>query len=257
MKADVERQGDLGFGTRDSNSSAKANETQILSTTPYKGIRKIIGDRLSASMVQSPHIFFTDEVDTEPMNAFRAEISEVYGEKISVSDILAMAASRALTKYPGVNSALVGDNIVTYRSTNIGIAVAGEKGLIVPVIRDVHEKSISEVARVSRDLIERARTGSLTLDEYSGGTFTISNLGMFGIDNFTAIINPPEAAILAVSSAKKKPVVVTVDGVDKIVVKTMMNIQLSADHRLIDGLLAAQFVAYLKVLLEKPLMILL
>jgi len=232
-------------------------DKQILSTVPYKGVRKIIGDKLTLSMVQSPHIYFTDEVDTGPMAKFRADISEATGEKISVTDVLVMAASRALTKYPGVNSSLIDDHIVNYSSTNIGVAVAGDRGLIVPVIRNVQQKKISEVAKESRDLIERARTGSLRPDEYSGGTFTISNLGMFGIGNFTAIINPPEAAILAISAAKKKPVVVTDAGIEQIMIKSMMNIQLSVDHRLIDGLLAAQFVSYFKELIENPLAILL
>jgi pyruvate dehydrogenase E2 component (dihydrolipoamide acetyltransferase) len=259
MKADVEKAAGAARGERreERGELGDGEVRQVLSTAPYRGVRKIIGDKLSASVVNSPHIYFTDEVDTGPMTALRAELSETLNEKISITDILAIAASLALTKYPGVNSTLTGDSVVTYRSTNIGIAVAGDKGLIVPVIRDVQAKSISEVARISRDLIERARTGSLKPEEYSGGTFTISNLGMFGIDNFTAIINPPEAAILAVSAAKKKPVVVTIGGEDKIVIKSMMNIQLSADHRLIDGLLAARFVAYYKELLENPLGILL
>ena len=250
MKADVEK-------------AAAAPQTQsgyeklVLSSVPYKGVRKIIGDKLSESMIQSPHIYFTDEVDTQPMTAFRKEISEALGEKISVSDLLVMASSRALTRYPGINSSLVNGTVETYRSTNIGVAVAGDNGLIVPVIRDVQQKTISEVARLSSDLIGRARTGALKPEEYSGGTFTISNLGMFGIGNFTAIINPPEAAIIAISASKKKPVVITVDGRDEIVIKDIMNIQLSVDHRLIDGLLAAQFVAYFKELLENPLKILL
>jgi pyruvate dehydrogenase E2 component (dihydrolipoamide acetyltransferase) len=255
MKLDVESQG-AGLRGQAATPADAAGGMQILSTAPYKGIRKIIGEKLAASMAQSPHIYFTDAVDTAPMTKFRADVSEALGEKISVTDILALAASRALTKYPGVNSALVGDDVITYRSTNIGIAVAGDKGLIVPVIRDVQQKNMSEIAQISRDLIERARTGSLKPEEYSGGTFTISNLGMFGIDNFTAIINPPEAAIIAISAAKKKPVVVTVDGEDQIAIKSMMNIQLSVDHRLIDGLLAAQFVAYYKELLENPIRIL-
>ena len=248
MKADVEKA---------AAQNQPCDGLQILYTAPYKGVRKIIGEKLSFSMQQSPHIYFTDSVDTAPMAEFRNEVSEALGEKISVTDILAIAASRALTKYPGVNSSLIDGAIVTYRSTNIGVAVAGDNGLIVPVIKNVQEKTISEVAKISRDLIDRARAGSLSPDEYSGGTFTISNLGMFGIENFTAIINPPEAAILAVSAAKKKPVVITAGEEDKIVIKSMMSIQLSVDHRLIDGLLAARFVAYIKELLENPLRILL
>ena len=247
MKADVERR-----KAEDAEQGSEDGSKAILSSAPYKGIRKIIGDKLASSMAQSPHIFFTAETDAGPMIDFRTELSEAYGEKITVTDMLVMAASIALMRYPGVNSSLVNDNIITYSSTNIGIAVAGERGLIVPAIKDVQKKSIKEVAKASRDLIDRARAGSLKPEEYSGGTFTISNLGMFGIDSFTAIINPPEAAIIAVGAVKKRPVVVTVGGEDEIVIKNMMNIRLSADHRLIDGLLAARFVDYYRHLLENP-----
>lgn len=138
----------------------------------------------------------------------------------------------------------------------MGVAVAGENGLIVPVIKNVQEKSLTKVSEENRDLVDRAKEGRLAPEEYSGGTFSISNLGMFGIDNFTAIINPPEAAILSVSSVRKKAVVVEKDGEDVIEIRPMMNIQLSVDHRLIDGLLAAKFVGYMKELLENPLKIL-
>ena len=248
MKADVEK----AAATQAQGSEGK----KVLRTEPYRGVREIIGDKLTQSMQQSPHIYFADSVDTAPMTSLRAEISQALGEKISVTDILVLAASRALTKFPGVNSSLIDGEVVTYRSTNIGVAVAGDNGLIVPVIRDVQDKTISEVAEISRDMIGRARIGALSPDEYSGGTFTISNLGMFGIEDFTAIINPPEAAILAVSAVKKKPVAVTVGDSDQIVIKSMMNIRLSVDHRLIDGLLAAQFTAYFKELLEHPIKIL-
>ena len=146
---------------------------------------------------------------------------------------------------------------MTYKSTNIGVAVAGDNGLIVPVIKNVQEKTLTAISEENRDLVDRAKEGHLKPEEYSGGTFSISNLGMFGIGNFTAIINPPEAAILSISSVRKTPVVIEEDGEDKIEIRPMMNIQLSVDHRLIDGLLASQFVEYMKELLEKPLKILL
>jgi pyruvate dehydrogenase E2 component (dihydrolipoamide acetyltransferase) len=156
-----------------------------------------------------------------------------------------------------VNASLVGEEIVCYKSINIGIAVGGESGLIVPVVKNVQEKSLTGIARETRDLVERAKAGKLALEEFSGGTFTISNLGPFGIEDFTAIVNPPEAAILAVSAVKKTPVTrVDADGNDIITIRPMMNIRLSADHRLIDGLLAARFVSYFKELLENPVRIL-
>ena len=236
---------------------AETTDKKILSTVPYKGIRRIIGDKLAESKFTAPHLYFTDAVDTTNMTAFRKQMNEVSDRKITVSDILVYAASKALQKFPGINSSLADGNIVTYKSTNIGVAVAGDNGLIVPVIKNVQEKSLTAVSEENRDLVDRAKEGHLRPEEYSGGTFSISNLGMFGIGNFTAIINPPEAAILSVSSVRKTPVVVEEDGEDKIVIRPMMNIQLSVDHRLIDGLVASQFVEYMKDLLENPLKILL
>ena len=193
------------------------------------------------------------------MTAFRKMLLAKGEAKVSVSDILIMAASKALQKYPGVNSSLVDNEIVTYESTNVGMAVAGSNGLVVPVVKNVQRKTIGAVAAETRDLVARAKEGRLAPSEYSGGTFSISNLGMFGIKNFTAIINPPESAILSISSVRKTPVVVTDPETqeDRLEIRPMMNIQLSVDHRVIDGLLAAQFVGYMKELLEEPIKILL
>lgn len=251
MKADVEKAANAA------PASGDTEDKKILSTVPYKGVRKIIGDKLADSKFTAPHLYFTDAVDTTNMTAFRKQMNEVSDRKITVSDILVYAASKALQKFPGINSSLVDGNIVTYKSTNIGVAVAGDNGLIVPVIKNVQEKTLTAVSEENRDLVDRAKEGHLKPEEYSGGTFSISNLGMFGIGNFTAIINPPEAAILSISSVRKTPVVIEEDGEDKIVIRPMMNIQLSVDHRLIDGLLASQFVEYMKELLENPLKILL
>lgn len=246
MKADVEK----AASAASTAAPAENPDKKILSSVPYKGVRKIIGDKLAESKFTAPHLYFTDAVDTTNMTAFRKQMNEV-------SDILVYAASKALQKFPGINSSLVDGNIVTYKSTNIGVAVAGDNGLIVPVIKNVQEKTLTAISEENRDLVDRAKEGHLKPEEYSGGTFSISNLGMFGIGNFTAIINLPEAAILSISSVRKTPVVIEEDGEDKIVIRPMMNIQLSVDHRLIDGLLASQFVEYMKELLENPLKILL
>lgn len=252
LKADVEKAASVR-----SAAPAGTEEKKILSSVPYKGVRKIIGDKLAESKFTAPHLYFTDAVDTTNMTTFRKQMNEVSDRKITVSDLLVYAASKALQKFPGINSALIDGNIVTYKSTNIGVAVAGDNGLIVPVIKNVQEKTLAAVSEENRDLVDRAKEGHLKPEEYSGGTFSISNLGMFGIGNFTAIINSPEAAILSISSVRKTPVVIEEDGEDKIVIRPMMNIQLSVDHRLIDGLLASQFVEYMKELLENPLKILL
>ena len=252
MKEDVEKQAAA------SAAAAKGSEEKrIMKCVPYNGVRKIIGDRLSQSKFTAPHLYFTDAVDTTELTAMRKKINESGDTKIAVSDLLTMAASRALQKFPGINVALEDDQVVTYESTNIGVAVAGNNGLVVPVIKNVQDKTLRAISAESRDLIERAKDGKLSPAEYSGGTFTISNLGMFGIGNFTAIINPPESAILSISSVRKSAVVLTdEDGNDTIAIRPMMNIQLSVDHRVIDGLLASQFLEYYKYLLENPLQIL-
>lgn len=253
MKADVQ----AAVSAAPSPVAQPAADKQILSTAPYKGVRKIIGDRLAQSKFTAPHLYFTDSVDTTALTAFRAQLNAASDTKIAVTDLFVLAASKALTKYPAVNASLAHDQIVCYKSTNIGMAVAGDNGLIVPVVRNAQEKSLLAIAAETRDLVERAKAGRLLPEEFSCGTFTISNLGMFGIENFTAIINPPESAILSISSVRKKPVVVTgPDGEDAVVVRPMMNIQLTVDHRIIDGLLAAQFVRYFKELLENPVRIL-
>ena len=251
MKKDVEK------AAAAPAAPAGTETLQVLQSVPYKGVRKIIGDKLSMSKFTMPHLYFTDAVDTTAMTKFRAELNAVADRKITVSDLLVYACAKALQKYPQVNSALVDDQIVTYKSVNVGVAVAGDNGLVVPVIKNCQTKTMTQVSEENRDLVDRAKVGRLAPAEYADPTFSISNLGMFGIDNFTAIINPPCAAILSVSSVIKKPVVIEVDGEDQIAIRPMMNIQLSVDHRLIDGLLAAQFVGYVKMLLENPLKILL
>jgi pyruvate dehydrogenase complex dihydrolipoamide acetyltransferase long form len=250
MKKDVERAAAAA-------ASSGSDELQIASVVPYKGVRKIIGDKLAHSKFTAPHLYFTDAVDTTNLTAFRKQLNENSEVRIAVSDLLIMAACKALKKFPGINVTLKEDQIVTYKSINIGTAVAGDNGLVVPVVKNVQNKSLTDVAAESKDLVARAKEGRLKPEEYSNGTFSISNLGMFGIGNFTAIINAPEAAILSVSSVRKTPVVITDEnGEDTIAIRPMMNIQLSVDHRLIDGLLASQFVEYMKQLLENPVQIL-
>lgn len=230
---------------------------EILEEVPYAGVRKVIGDRLSESKFTAPHLYFTQKVNLDKLLPLRKQINEAQDKKTSVTDFIARATIMALQKYPDMNASLIGDSIVKYKSVNLGIAVASPTGLIVPNIKDSQNMSVVELSKASSPLFEKAREGKLAIDEYTGGTFTISNLGMFGIENFTAIINPPEVGILAISSTKDEPVVVTgKDGGKSIEIKPMMNIQVSVDHRIIDGLLAAQFVTEIKNLLENPISLL-
>ena len=237
------------------NGDFPEDDKEILDIIQYSGIRKIIGERLSMSATTAPHVYFTQTVDLNELLELRKTINSAIDEKASVTDFIVRASIMALMKYPNVNSSLIGDKIISYKTINVGIAVAAPSGLIVPNIKKASDLSLIDIGKISKVLIDKARNGRLLPEEYTGGTFTISNLGMFGIDNFTAIINPPESAILAVSATKDKPVVIVDDerGEKTIAIRPVMNIQLSADHRVIDGLLAAQFVTEIKELLENPI----
>lgn len=234
------------------------NDKEVLEIVDYSGVRKIIGERLSQSFVTSPHVFFTQKINMEKLLKLRKEVNKAQERKTSVTDYIAAAVIKTLQKYPEVNASLEGDKILRYKTVNLGIAVAAPTGLIVPVVKNAEKMTVTEFSECSGVLVEKARDGKLMPGEYTGGTFTISNLGMFGIENFTAIINPPEAGILAVSATKDEAVVeVDESGNKNIAIRPMMSIQLSADHRVIDGMLAAQFVGEVKRLLENPISLLL
>lgn len=227
---------------------------EIAETVPYSGVRKIIGDRLAESKFTAPHLYFTQKVNLEKLLELRKQVNEAQDRKTSVTDYIGKAAVKSLQKYPDMNSSLIDGKILKYKHVNLGIAVASPSGLIVPVVREADIKSVVQMSKEAAVLFDKARNGKLTPDEYTGGTFTISNLGMFGIENFTAIINPPEVGILAISSTKDEPIVVTdKNGNKSIEIKPMMNITLTVDHRVIDGLLAAQCVTEIKRLLENPI----
>ena len=179
----------------------------------------------------------------------RRELMKQSGTKITLNDMLVRATAIALTRHPALNAQLVGDEIVQYTHADIAIAVATDNGLIAPIVRNADLKALPDIARTTADLTERAKRGALKQAEISGGTFTISNLGMFGLDSFDAIINPPQVAILAVGSAQER--IVARNGSP--VVAQMMTLTLSADHRVVDGALAATFLATLAGLVQEDL----
>jgi pyruvate dehydrogenase E2 component (dihydrolipoamide acetyltransferase) len=227
--------------------SAAADDEEIPLTT----VRRLTAQRLAASAREAPHFYLTVVADVGGLLAFRAQASQRHGAdvKITVTDLLTRACATALAAHPEINVSWDETRILRHRHVNIGVAVAIEDGLIVPVIRDADRKTLTEIARESRDLIARARARKLTPDELSGGTFTISNLGMHGIRQFTAVINPPQAAILAVGEAVRQPVVRD----DQVTIGTTMTLTLSIDHRAVDGATAARFLARLRELIEQPL----
>jgi pyruvate dehydrogenase E2 component (dihydrolipoamide acetyltransferase) len=223
---------------------------------PLSQIRRVTAERLTKSL-EAPHFYLTSVVDAERLLALRAEAVRAAeggdGVRVTVTDLLVKACAKLLRSHPEVNSAWAGDKILRHRRVNIGIAVAVPEGLVVPVVKDADEKPLLEMSAEAHALAAKAREGKLSLDDMSGGTFTLSNLGMFGIDHFTAVLNPPQAAILAVGAAKPEPVVR--DG--QIAVATTMRLTLSIDHRALDGATAARFLSELRGLLEDPLRIVL
>lgn len=231
------------------SKAAKSIGKVIAKEIPYDGIRKLIGDKLSHSKITSPHIYFATSVDMSNVIKILESFKSEKEINISVNDFIVFIVAKALTENIKLNSSLLDDKIVYYSSINIGIAVGLEDELVVPVIREADKKNLIEISKESKRLISLAREKKLLPEDYQNGTFTISNLGMYGIEEFTAIINPPEAAILAVGSIEKKPIV---DEQGDIIIRPIMRVNLSVDHRIIDGLIAAKFLQSLKRYLLNP-----
>jgi len=213
-------------------------------------MRKAIARRLVTSIGPVPHFFLTTEVDMGRVLELRKSMnSRLEGAKIGVNDILIKTAAEALVRHPEVNVSWEGEAIRRHGTVDIGVAVAIEDGLITPVVRHADRKGLLQISREAAELIDRARAKRLAPEEYQGATFSVSNLGMFDIDQFTAIINPPEAAILAVGSTTEK--VVVVDG--EMVIRQRMRVTMSCDHRVVDGATGARFLQTFKAMLENPL----
>jgi len=221
---------------------------------PLSGMRRVIAERLLASKTQIPHFYLSIEIDAAPMMAFRKEYIEASGGKITFNDIALAAVARAAMQKPKVNAAFAGDAIIEYGSVNLSVAIAVEDGLVTPVIRDAQKLSLKEISAAVKDLALRARDKKLKPEEYAGGTITVSNLGAYGIEQFCAIVNPPQAAIIAVGAIIKKPVV---NSRDEIEIGHRMSITLSGDHRVVDGAVAAEYMGALRKLLESPALLLL
>jgi pyruvate dehydrogenase E2 component (dihydrolipoamide acetyltransferase) len=227
-------------------------------TLPLSGMRRVIAERLLASKTQLPHFYLHIEVDAGPLMRARAELNVVTeatgGPKLTVNDFVLKAVVAAAVKVPAVNASFAGDAIIQYGSVNLSVAVAVEEGLVTPVVRDAQKKSLREISEAVKDLAGRARSKKLKPDEYAGGTITVSNLGAYGIESFSAIINPPQALIVSVGAIVKKPVV---GPNDTIIVGQRMSVGLSADHRVVDGAVGATYLAELRKLLENPTLMLL
>jgi pyruvate dehydrogenase E2 component (dihydrolipoamide acetyltransferase) len=220
---------------------------------PLSAMRRTVARRLVESMRSTPHFYLTTAVDAEALLAFRADLNTQLDNdrKVSVNDLIVKACATLLRANRQLNVSFAGDQLLVHQRVHVGIAVAVDGGLVVPVVRDADTKTLTQVAREARALIGRARQGKLAPEDLGGGTFTVSNLGMFGVEQFTAVINPPEAAILAVGAALAEAVA-TEDGVG---VRRRMRLTLSIDHRALDGATGAGFLQQLKETLEHPLQI--
>jgi pyruvate dehydrogenase E2 component (dihydrolipoamide acetyltransferase) len=217
---------------------------------PASEMRRTIAKRLVTSLGPVPHFFLTTEIEMDRAAEMRKGINELDPElKISVNDIIIKVAAAALIQHPQVNASFQDKVVRYYEHADIGVAVAIEEGLITPIVRGADQKSLSEIASEVRDLADRARHRKLRPEEYLGASFSVSNLGMFGIDEFTAIINPPEAAILAVGAMSAKPVVRN----NELVIRQIMRVTMSCDHRVVDGATGAKFLQTFKKILENPL----
>jgi pyruvate dehydrogenase E2 component (dihydrolipoamide acetyltransferase) len=225
---------------------------------PLTNMRKVIARRLQESKQQVPHFYSTIEIDAEPMTAFRQQLNTGLAAtstklKISVNDMVLKAVALAAKEVPEVNAAWEGDAITRFAAVHVSFAVSLPTGLITPVVRDADIKPLKQVAFEAKELGKRAKEKGLKPDEFTGGTITVSNLGMFGVDSFQAIVNPPQAVIVAVASIFEKPVVKN----GQIVVGHTMKLTVSGDHRAVDGSDGARFLVALKNILENPTLLVL
>ena len=216
------------------------------------GMRKVIARRLTESKQTVPHFYLTVDCAIDPLLDLRKQLNsrgEASGVKLSVNDLIIKAVALALRRVPGANAAWTEDAVLMFDRVDVSVAVATDGGLITPIIKDTDRKGLATISAEMKDLAARARENKLKPEEFQGGTFTISNLGMFGIREFSAIINPPQACILAVGNGEQRPVVV--DGA--VAIKTMMSVTLAVDHRVVDGALGAQYLQAFKGIIEDPL----
>ncbi|MGD9950592.1 MAG: 2-oxo acid dehydrogenase subunit E2 [Desulfobulbus sp.] len=255
LKVDILRAMRPSTDQFEGSAADRAAKPEII---PFTGMRKIIADNMMASLHNMAQLTVFVECDVTEMTTFRDRVRAKYAKRkdiprISYNDIISLAVCRMLRQFPYMNSWLTDEGIVRHKTVNLGIAVALDNGLVVPHIKGAEKKSLTELAVVIREVAEKGRKGGLTMDELQGGTFTITNVSMLGVDGFTPIINPPEVGILGVGRAVQRPAVAA-DG--QIVGRTMMTLSLTFDHRVVDGAPAMNFLRALADCLEDPAMIL-
>ncbi len=256
IKFDIETALSQGVATTPSQASSASHPVTSAEDrfVPHSAMRRTIAQRLTQSKQTAPHFYLTIDCEIDGLLAARKAMNAAAGEgvKISVNDMIVRAAAAALMKVPDVNGSFEEEGCRYFANADICIAVALDGGLVTPVIPAVQNKGLAEISQISKTLATQARDGTLAPSAYAGGTFTISNLGMFGIKEFAAVINPPQGAILAVGAGEQRPVVK--DGA--LAVATVMSVTLSADHRVVDGALGAQWLQVFKELIENPVLML-
>lgn len=242
---------------QDAISTGTKSEVKVVNTvipqgtfvdTPHSGMRKAIARRLTESKTTVPHFYLSAPVIANDMLNFRSKYNEWADKKVSVTDLILKSVAAAFTDVPAANVIWTEASLRQFSDVDISIAVAADKGLVTPVVRSVNQMNLAQLGLATTDLIDRARAGKLKQNEIEGGSFSVTNLGMYGTDEFSAILNPPQSAILAVGAAKQKPVVI--DG--EIQIRSVINFTLSVDHRAIDGALAAQWLAAFVKRFENP-----
>ena len=254
VKKDIETAGSISTQPAPSTPAAKPKQklTEEDQRIALSGMRSIIAQRLLESKTQIPHFYLNVEINAQPLMDLRKQANSAAGEhdnKFTVNDFILKAVANAAASVPQVNASFDVDSIVQFGSVNLSVAIAVDDGLVTPVISGANKKSLLEIRLAVKDLAERARSKKLSPDEFSGGTITVSNLGAYGVDNFDAIINPPQAAILSIGSIKNTPVV---SDEGNIVPGLIMKVGMSCDHRVIDGAVGAEYLAELKKRIENP-----
>ena len=254
VKKDIETAGSISTQPAPSTPAAKPKQklTEEDQRIALSGMRSIIAQRLLESKTQIPHFYLNVEINAQPLMDLRKQANSAAGEhdnKFTVNDFILKAVANAAASVPQVNASFDIDSIVQFGSVNLSVAIAVDDGLVTPVISGANKKSLLEISLAVKDLAERARSKKLSPDEFSGGTITVSNLGAYGVDNFDAIINPPQAAILSIGSIKNTPVV---SDEGNIVPGLIMKVGMSCDHRVIDGAVGAEYLAELKKRIENP-----
>jgi len=265
LQNDVDLKNVIGSGPSgrivkfDVMSSLESNTSQISSLksenniTPHSNVRKVIATRLLEAKQTIPHFYLSIDCNLDKLMILRAQINEASATKISVNDFIIKATSLAMKRVPEVNSSWTNEGMVNYATVDISVAVAAPSGLITPIIHNADKKSLEELSVEMKSLATKAKDNKLKPSEYQGGGFTISNLGMFNIQSFSAIINPPQSCILAVGAGQKKAIV---DNNDNIVIANIMNVTLSCDHRVVDGIVAAKWLNEFRKLVENPVLML-